>query len=408
MNYHRILQEILNVGEMLMKSGAEIFRTEDSLYRMCESYQFLHSDIHVIPTNIQATIETPDGELITQIRHIKRTGIDLTRLDKLNNLCRYICMNTPTETEIKRLREEILAIKPQARSITTLAAILGGGGFTIFFGGNAFDALIACFVSSFIALGGMWLSRKEDNTFIYNLILAFFSELFIIWITRINPHSHSESITDGIVMMLISALSTTNGIRDMFQKDILSGIQNILASVLGSAGIASGIALAMTLLHGVERSMVIAPSIPVQLVSCTVACIGFALWFHVTGISILYNGVGAFFTWLIYAVLCYRLGMNNFYSTLIASCFVAAFAYVMARVNKMPSTVFLTSAIIPLIPGPNLYYMMYAVTKSDSVMLRTETIVLLETCLGIALGFLIFDAIMRYTSDLHNNSIFSK
>ena len=74
----------------------------------------------------------------------------------------------------------------------------------------------------------------------------------------------------------------------------------------------------------------------------------------------------------------------------------------------MPSTVFLSSTVIPLIPGPNLYYMMYAVTRGDSAMLRSETVVLLETCLGIALGFLVFDAIMRYTSDLYKNSIFAK
>lgn len=40
MDYNRIMQEILNIGEELLKSGAEIFRVEDSLYRMCRSYGF--------------------------------------------------------------------------------------------------------------------------------------------------------------------------------------------------------------------------------------------------------------------------------------------------------------------------------------------------------------------------------
>ena len=38
MDYNRIVQEILNIGEELLKSGAEIFRVEDSLYRMCRSW----------------------------------------------------------------------------------------------------------------------------------------------------------------------------------------------------------------------------------------------------------------------------------------------------------------------------------------------------------------------------------
>ena len=34
MNYKRILQGILDIGEAMLKSGAENFRLEDSLYRM--------------------------------------------------------------------------------------------------------------------------------------------------------------------------------------------------------------------------------------------------------------------------------------------------------------------------------------------------------------------------------------
>ena len=46
MDYNRIVQEILNIGEELLKSGAEIFRVEDSLYRMCRSYGFVRSDVY--------------------------------------------------------------------------------------------------------------------------------------------------------------------------------------------------------------------------------------------------------------------------------------------------------------------------------------------------------------------------
>ena len=67
MDYNRIMQEILNIGEELLKSGAEIFRVEDSLYRMCRSYGFVRSDVYASQINIQMTVETPEGEIITQI-----------------------------------------------------------------------------------------------------------------------------------------------------------------------------------------------------------------------------------------------------------------------------------------------------------------------------------------------------
>ena len=90
MDYNRIMQEILNIGEELLKSGAEIFRVEDSLYRMCRSYGFVRSDVYASQINIQMTVETPEGEIITQIRYIEMTSPHYDKLDQLNNLSRYV------------------------------------------------------------------------------------------------------------------------------------------------------------------------------------------------------------------------------------------------------------------------------------------------------------------------------
>lgn len=37
MDYEALLHEILNIGEAMLKSGAEVDRAEDSMYRMCKS-----------------------------------------------------------------------------------------------------------------------------------------------------------------------------------------------------------------------------------------------------------------------------------------------------------------------------------------------------------------------------------
>ena len=95
MDYNRIVQSILDVGEAMLQSGAENFRLEDSLYRMFRSYGFVRYDVYAIPSNLQITVETPEGEIITQIRHIESTDIDFDRLDYLNNLSRYVCANKP-------------------------------------------------------------------------------------------------------------------------------------------------------------------------------------------------------------------------------------------------------------------------------------------------------------------------
>ena len=395
MDYQRILEGILDIGEAMLCSGAENFRLDDTMYRMCKSYGFKRYDVFVIPSNIQITVETPEGEILTQIRHIESTGINYDRLDYMNNLARYVCAHTPDADELHRRHVEAMNRKEQPRWIPYLAGVMGGTGFAVFFGCGLTDAVVAVLVSLMIVFVGNWLGKREDNLLIYNLILAFLSETVIIGMDFLGIGTHPDRIMIGIVMLLISALSTTNGIREILQRDFLSGLINIMNSVLGAAGIAFGIAIAMQLLgEGAYDGFTLNHSVPIQLISCTVACVGFAMWFKIQGKQVLFSGIGAFFTWAIYC-LVYAVWPSNFVATMAGAVFVAAFAFIMARVNKAPATIFLTASAFPLIPGPNLYYMMYGWVSGDSVLASQETSVLLETCLGIALGFLIVDVVSR-------------
>lgn len=396
MNYTKLVQEILDIGEAMLKSGAENFRLEDSLYRICKSYEFVRSDVYIIPSNIQITVETPEGEIITQIRHIETTDIDFDRLDYLNNLSRYVCKHHPDEKELREKYLEVMNRPKQHPAARYFAGLMGGTGFAVFFGCGFADAIVAAIVSLMIVVVGKWLSKRENNLMVYNMILSFLSETIIIGMVKLGVGSHPDRIMIGIVMLLISALGTTNGIRDLLQRDFISGFLNIMNSFLGAAGIAFGTALALLLFDGVTLDgFILNHSVPIQLISCTVACTGFALWFKVRGRQVLYSSVGAFFTWAIY-LLVYAYEPSNFLATLVASMFVGFYAFIMSRINRAPSTIFLTASVFPLIPGPNLYYMMYGCVSRDAEMAVSETIVLIATCLAIAFGFIIVDMASRY------------
>ena len=395
MNYNKIVQGILDIGESMLISGAENYRIEDSLYRMCRSYGFVKYDVFVIPSNIQITVETENGDIITQVRHIENADIDFDQLDYMNNLCRYVCSHTPDEEELQKKYQEVKNRPPQHPAAKYFAGIMGGTGFAVFFGCNFKDAIVAVIVSLMIVVVGKWLEKREGNLFVYNTILSFLSEVIIVLSVRNGFADHPERIMIGIVMLLISGLSTTNGIREILQKEYISGFINIMNSILGAAGIAVGTALAMLVLNDFSaEGFILNHSIPIQLVSCTIACVGFAFWFQIRGKQVIYSGIGAFITWSIYLIV-FEIEPSNFLATLVAAIFVAAYAFVMSRINKAPSTIFLTASVFPLIPGPNLYYMMYGCVTRDIPLAFSETVILLATCLAIAFGFNIVDIAAR-------------
>jgi uncharacterized membrane protein YjjB (DUF3815 family) len=139
------------------------------------------------------------------------------------------------------------------------------------------------------------------------------------------------------------------------------------------------------------------PSVLVQLISSTIACTGFALWFNIRGKQVVYSSIGAFICWGVY-VIVYHYNPSNFYATMVASIVIAGYAQIMARVNKAPATVFLTAPIFPVIPGAQLYWMMYGLALGDNHMAKTQGIDLIVTCLAIALGFMIIEIFNKYLS----------
>ena len=138
------------------------------------------------------------------------------------------------------------------------------------------DAVVAFIVCLMIVLAGRWLGKREGNPMIYNLILAFLSEVVIISAARIGLGDHPDRIMIGIIMLLVSALGVINGIRDVMQRNFISGALEVMNSMLGAFGIAFGIALAMLLMENISaEGFDVNKNTVIQLISCTIGCIGY-------------------------------------------------------------------------------------------------------------------------------------
>ena len=90
---NRLLHLLLDMGEMLLASGAEINRVEDTLQRIGRAYGAAKMNVFVITSSIVITMEKTDGELLTHTRRINYTGsTDFTMLEQLNALSRNCCI----------------------------------------------------------------------------------------------------------------------------------------------------------------------------------------------------------------------------------------------------------------------------------------------------------------------------
>ena len=64
------------------------------------------------------------------------------------------------------------------------------------------------------------------------------------------------------------------------------------------------------------------------------------------------------------------------------------FAETMARVMKTPTTTFITTALVPLIPGGSLYYTMAYAFHQDAESFVTRGVATLSLAAALALGII--------------------
>ncbi len=242
------LHQVVNMGDILLCSGAEVNRVEDVLKRMARAYGIFFADIFVITSSIVVSMRFPDGEELTETRRIHYSGeTNLARVEAISDILQD-CTKAPLPPE--KLREEIHRIlMPVSSRKLILGGAVGAAAFCLFFGGSLPEALTAALISLYI----YWLQRKLGplcpNRISFNLISAFTAGLLIYGLEALLPFLDAGHILSGDIMLLIPGVSLTNSVRDMLVGDTASGALRFIESLLWTVGLAVGMILAMGLVE---------------------------------------------------------------------------------------------------------------------------------------------------------------
>ena len=70
MNREELLNVAAEAGGLLLRSGAEIYRVEESMHRIFEAYGVRDGNVFAIPSCINVTINTDGGAPLTRVMRI--------------------------------------------------------------------------------------------------------------------------------------------------------------------------------------------------------------------------------------------------------------------------------------------------------------------------------------------------
>lgn len=247
MDYDQLLNLAADMGCRLMSSGAEIYRVEESVYRLLSAYGLTSAEVFAIPNCIIVSVTTPEGHSITRMRRIGAHGTDLDLLERCNELCRTLCDQTPPPEEARELLRETPV---RERRFTTGQTILGYGlapaFFAALFGGSAPDMGSAFFIGLVVGLFQIYGRRIIlSNSFFHTALSSAAASLLTLALAALGLGKSVDTITISVLMMLVPGVALTNAMREIMAGDTISALSHTADAILIAVAIALGSAVGL-------------------------------------------------------------------------------------------------------------------------------------------------------------------
>ena len=246
METKKVAEIAVSAGEILLSNGAEAYRVEETISKICNSYGLTGECISNL-TGIFISITGPDGEMVTSIKRIRQRRVDLYRVELINSFSRGLMENPVSYEEAKRILTDITNAPSFNLGIRLMAASMTSFVYTLFFKGTAPDAIIALIIS----LGIYFILQKIDEVGFFQFLQYFLSGLLIgalsVSIQHLFPIINKDNVITGAIIVLLPGVSLTNGIKDILYGDYVSGLAQFGEAMLIIIAMSAGIVTALSL-----------------------------------------------------------------------------------------------------------------------------------------------------------------
>jgi uncharacterized membrane protein YjjP (DUF1212 family) len=237
----KLLKVIRMISQIMLESGAEAYRIEDTCTFICNSFGITQVDSIVLSTGIYITLSPPNDDNKTVISRIKNRSIDLSKLNEVNTISRFITSKQIT------LDEAIISLNDLKNDVTVhkspLNIFYGGltaAFFTLLFGGGFVEFVLALLSGIIVQYVSSKLKTLDSHQFFIGFFGAGIISIIAISATYLLKTGDYNKVIIGSMMPLLPGLSMTNAIRDTMRGDLISGLARGAEAILISTSLAAG------------------------------------------------------------------------------------------------------------------------------------------------------------------------
>ena len=123
--------------------------------------------------------------------------------------------------------------------------------------------------------------------------------------------------------------------------------------------------------------------------------LGYAFLLNAPLLTVLPASLTGLLGYVLYELLMNLMGQGMIFSYFIATVVIAIICEIEARVMRMPSTIFLLTALVPLVPGYTFYCTMLAIVEHNGQAFASYGLEAVQIVAAIAVGAAVTSTLFR-------------
>lgn len=242
---HAVMRVAMQVGTILLSSGAETYRVEDTMNLILRRSGAVEFEVTALGTSISASLMMHEGDLpYSLIKRVRVRSLHLSRIAEVNQISRDLVERrigfAEAAARMNTLDRPIYSAREK-----NIAIVIMISAFSLLLSGQAISTVGAIPVALGIILSNQLVRFVRIEGFVANVLTSVIGTSIAVLTQRIFPMVALDIIIAGALMPLLPGTSFTNAVRDVIHGDYISASARALEALFTALGLALGVALAL-------------------------------------------------------------------------------------------------------------------------------------------------------------------
>lgn len=246
MDDNMLLNLALDAGEIMLTSGAETHRVEDTMERILSVGGNNMPEAVALSTMLIVSIHSPLSGSLTMTRKVSDRSINFSKICRVNSLSRKFVAGQVTIEEAYQWLAKIYNEPSYSDILITLSYGIASAAFTVMFLGDIWDGMAALFTGILLGICMRFFAKRKIPYFLKSLFAGVCVAIFALLAYNFGVSDQYHVVIVSAIMPLLPGVTITNAIRDIMEGNFLSGTSKVLEASIIATAVASGVGVVLS------------------------------------------------------------------------------------------------------------------------------------------------------------------